>query len=47
MKSETESVGFDLVVCSIDKFTPTEKPLYDNRLLNEPKSNQEPLRNCG
>ena len=46
VKSEIESLGFDLVVCSPEKVTLTEKLLYDNRMLNEPKSNQEPLRNC-
>ena len=46
IKFEIGSLGFDLVVCSLEKVISTEKLLYDNRMLNEPESNQEPLRNC-
>jgi len=42
---DTRNLEFDLIECSHEKVTSIEKPLYDNRMLNKPKLNQEPLRN--
>jgi len=40
MKSETGSLEIDLVVCSLEKVTPTEKPLIRHRERIEPELNQ-------
>ena len=45
MKSDTRNLEFDLIECSLEKVTSIEKPIYDNRMLNQPKLNREPLRN--
>jgi len=45
VKFDTRKLEFDLIDCSLEKVTSIEKPLYNNRMLNGPKLNQEPLRN--
>jgi len=45
VKLDARKLRFDLIEWSLEKVTSIEKPLYDNRMLNELKLNREPLRN--
>jgi len=46
VKSEIRILEIDLVVCSLEKVTATEKPLIWQSRANRPELNQKPLRNC-